>query len=137
MTTLNRDGARGGPRRRGAGMTDVTGFGLLGHLHELALASGVAAEVDAAAVPAIEGVVELLSDPEERAVAGGTRRNRAHAEEFASFADTVPEALRWLVCDAMTSGGLLAAVAPGAATSVPGAVVGRLVEGPAGTITVR
>ena len=84
------------PRRlRGAalaagvhGMTDVTGFGLLGHLHELALASGVAAEVDAAAVPAIDGVVELLSDPEERAVAGGTRRNRAHAEEFASFADT-------------------------------------------------
>src|SRR3979409_2293928 len=73
------------------GMTDVTGFGLLGHLHELALASGVAAEVDAAAVPAIDGVVELLSDPNEGAVAGGTRRNRAHAEEFASFADSVPE----------------------------------------------
>jgi selenide,water dikinase len=118
-------------------MTDVTGFGLLGHLHELALASGVAAEVDAAAVPAIQGVVELLSDPEERAVAGGTRRNRAHAEEFASFADDVPDALRWLVCDAMTSGGLLAAVEPGRAAELPGAVVARLVEGPAGTITVR
>ena len=137
MTTLNRDGAAAALAAGVHGMTDVTGFGLLGHLHELALASGVAAEVDAAAVPAIEGVVELLSDPDERAVAGGTRRNRAHAEDFASFADDVPEALRWLVSDAMTSGGLLAAVDADRAGDLPGAVVARLVEGPAGTITVR
>jgi selenide,water dikinase len=137
MTTLNRDGARAALAAGVHGMTDVTGFGLLGHLHELALASGVAAEVDVAAVPAIDGVVELLSEPSEAAVAGGTRRNRAHAEEFASFADQVPEALRWLVSDAMTSGGLLAAVAPERAGQLPGAVVARLVEGPAGTITVR
>jgi len=137
MTTLNADGARAALAAGVHGMTDVTGFGLLGHLHELALASGVAASVDAAAVPAIDGVVELLSDPQERAVAGGTRRNRAHAEEFASFADGVPEALRWLVCDAMTSGGLLAAVEPDRAGSVPGAVIARLVDGPAGTITVH
>ena len=137
MTTLNRSGSEAALAAGVHGMTDVTGFGLLGHLHELALASGVAASVDAAAVPAIEGVVELLSDPEERAVAGGTRRNRAHAEEFASFAEAVPEALRWLVCDAMTSGGLLAAVDPERAAELPGAVIGRLVDGPAGTITVR
>jgi selenide,water dikinase len=137
MTTLNRSGSEAALAAGVHGMTDVTGFGLLGHLHELALASGMAAEVDAAAVPAIAGVVELLSDPDERAVAGGTRRNRAHAEEFASFGDGVPEALRWLVCDAMTSGGLLAALEPDAASLVPGAVVARLVEGPAGTITVR
>ncbi|MGZ4187300.1 MAG: selenide, water dikinase SelD [Solirubrobacteraceae bacterium] len=137
MTTLNSSGARAALAAGVHGMTDVTGFGLLGHLHELALASGVMAEVDAAAVPAIDGVVELLSDPSEAAVAGGTRRNRAHAEEFAVFADEVPEALRWLVCDAMTSGGLLAAVDPERAGDLPGAVVARLVEGPAGTITVR
>jgi selenide, water dikinase len=137
MTTLNRDGAAAALAAGVHGMTDVTGFGLLGHLHELALASGVAAEVDAAAVPAIEGVVELLADPDERAVAGGTRRNRAHAEDFASFADDVPEALRWLVSDAMTSGGLLAAIDAYRAGDLPGAVVARLVEGPAGTITVR
>jgi selenide,water dikinase len=137
MTTLNAGGARAALAAGVHGMTDVTGFGLLGHLHELAVASGVAASVDAAAVPAIDGVVELLSDLEERAVAGGTRRNRAHAEEFASFADDVPEALRWLVCDAMTSGGLLAAVDPDRAGSVPGAIVARLVDGPAGTITVH
>ena len=129
MTTLNRDGAAAALAAGVHGMTDVTGFGLLGHLHELALASGVAAEVDAAAVPAIEGVVELLSDPEERAVAGGTRRNRAHAEEFASFADDVPEALRWLVSDAMTSGGLLAAVDAERAGELPGAVVGAAGRG--------
>jgi selenide,water dikinase len=137
MTTLNRDGAAAALAAGVHGMTDVTGFGLLGHLHELALASGVAAEVDAAAVPAIEGVVELLADPDERAVAGGTRRNRAHAADFASFADEVPEALRWLLSDAMTSGGLLAAVDADRAGDLPGALVARLVEGPAGTITVR
>jgi selenide,water dikinase len=136
MTTLNRDGARAAREAGVRGMTDVTGFGLLGHLHELALASGVAAEVDAAALPAIEGVLELLADPDGAAVAGGTRRNRAYAEEFAAFADGVPEALRWLACDAMTSGGLLAAVAPEHASELPGAVIGRLVEGVPGAIRV-
>jgi len=114
----------------------VTGFGLLGHLHELALASGLAAEVNAAAVPVIDGVIGLLSDPAGRAVAGGTRRNRDHAEQFTHFADAVNEARRWLVCDAMTSGGLLAAVAQGDTGSVPGALIGRLVPGPPGTINV-
>ncbi len=136
MTTLNRDGAQAARAAAVRGMTDVTGFGLLGHLHELALASGVAAEIDAAAVPAIDGVVELLADPDGRAVAGGTRRNRAHAARFATFADGVAEARRWLVCDAMTSGGLLAAVDPDRAATLPGAVIGRLVEGPAGSISV-
>jgi selenide,water dikinase len=79
-------------------LTDVTGFGLLGHVHELAEASGLAAEIDAAAVPAIDGVLELLAD--ERAVAGGSRRNRADAEAFATFADGVEEPRRRLVCDA-------------------------------------
>src|SRR5438105_2461582 len=53
MTTLNREGAQAARAAGAHGMTDVTGFGLLGHLHELALASGVAAEVEARAVPAI------------------------------------------------------------------------------------
>jgi selenide,water dikinase len=145
MTTLNRDAAAAARAAGVHAMTDVTGFGLLGHLRELAAASGLAAELDAEAVPAIDGVIELLADAEERAIAGGTRRNRAHAEEFADFAPHVPEARRWLVCDAMTSGGLLAAVpAPGAAgvsaggaSAVHGPVVGRLVEGSPGTIRIR
>ncbi|MDQ6744797.1 MAG: selenide, water dikinase SelD, partial [Actinomycetota bacterium] len=108
MTTLNREASLAARRAGVRALTDVTGFGLLGHLHELTAASGLAAEVQAAAVPAIGGVSELLADPGERALAGGTRRNRAQAESFATFAADVPEALRWLVCDAMTSGGLLA-----------------------------
>jgi selenide, water dikinase len=132
MTTLNREASLAARAAGAHALTDVTGFGLLGHLHELALASGLAAEVQADAVPAIDGVLELLADPDGSAVAGGTRRNRAHAEEFTEFGAWVPEALRWLACDAMTSGGLLAAV-PG---SMPGSVIGRLVAGPPGTISV-
>ncbi len=137
MTMLNRDAAAAALAAGVHAMTDVTGFGLLGHLGELVAASELAAELQAEAVPAIESVLRLLSDPEERAIAGGTRRNRAHAEEFTTFADAVPEARRWLVCDAMTSGGLLAAVAPERASELPGAVIGRLTEGPPGTISVR
>jgi selenide,water dikinase len=136
MTTLNRDAALAARRARAHGMTDVTGFGLLGHLHEMALASGLAAEVWAERVPAIDGVLGLLEDAGERAVAGGSRRNRAHAEEFSTFSDSVPPARRWLVCDAMTSGGLLTAVAPERVAEAAGPVIGRLLDG-GGTISVR
>ncbi len=86
MTTLNRDASLAARRAGAHALTDVTGFGLLGHLHELALASGLSARLAAVTVPAIAGVLELLADPDERAVAGGTRRNRAHAEQFTTFA---------------------------------------------------
>ena len=130
MTTLN-DRAAEQARAAGAhALTDVTGFGLLGHLHELASASGLAAEVDAAAVPAI--ALELLED--DRCVAGGSRRNRADAETFTRWGDGVPEVRRRLLTDAMTSGGLLAAVPH--AEGIDGAVIGRLVPGEPGTITV-
>jgi selenide,water dikinase len=132
MTTLN---ARASEQARAAGahaLTDVTGFGLLGHTHELAFASGVAAEIDASAVPAIDGVLELLSD--ERALAGGSKRNRADADTFTTWGD-VDDARKRLVCDAMTSGGLLAAVPD--PSGLDGWPVGRLVAGPAGALTVR
>jgi selenide, water dikinase len=136
MTALNHEAGRKARLAGAHALTDVTGFGLLGHLHELALASGLAAEVRAAAVPALAGVRRLLARADGRAVAGGTRRNRAHAEAFASFAAEVPEADRWLVCDAMTSGGLLAAASQAAAERIPGVRIGRLVDGPPGTILV-
>ena len=134
MTELNA-GAAAAARAAGAhAMTDVTGFGLLGHLHELTLAGGLAAVVEAAAVPVIDGVLELLA--EDRAIAGGSRHNRRYAEEFASFEDAVDEVSRRLVTDAMTSGGLLVAVDPGRAGEIPGALLGHLVEGKPGTIRV-
>jgi selenide, water dikinase len=131
MCELNRDAAQAAREAGARALTDVTGFGLLGHLHEMASASGCAAEVDAAAVPAIAGVLDLLE--REDAVAGGSRRNRAYAETFTTFAAWVPEARRRLLADAMTSGGLLAAV-PGEMAA--GVEVGRLVDGPPGTISV-
>jgi selenide,water dikinase len=136
MATLNRDASAAARAADAHAMTDVTGFGLLGHLHELAAGSGLAAELDAETVPAIRGVLELLADEDENSVAGGTRRNRAHAEAFSSFASWVPAARRWLVCDAMTSGGLLVALDPDRTAEVPGPVIGRLVEGQPGTIAV-
>jgi selenide, water dikinase len=135
MTTLNAEAAQAARAAGAHAVTDVTGFGLLGHGHELARASGLAAEVDARAVPAIDGVLGLLGD--ERALAGGSRRNRAFAETFTAFDEDVPEPLRRLVSDAMTSGGLLVAVPAEQAAAVPGALVGRLVAGTPGTIRVR
>jgi len=134
MTELNAAAAEAARTAGAHAMTDVTGFGLLGHLHELALASGVSAEVDVAAVPSIPGALELLED--DRAVAGGSRNNRRYAEEFASFGDDVDEVRRRLVTDAMTSGGLLVALYPERAHEMPGTVIGRLVEGPPGEIAV-
>jgi selenide,water dikinase len=134
MTTLNRAASAGALAARASAATDVTGFGLLGHLHEMCDASGVAAEVDAAAVPAIEGVLDLLSD--ERALAGGSRRNRADADTFTTWSTAVPDPLRRLCCDAMTSGGLLAAIAPQRAAEIEGWPLGRLLPGPPGTINV-
>jgi selenide, water dikinase len=136
MTTLNRDAAAAARAAGAHALTDVTGFGLLGHLHELALASGVAAEVDAGAVPSIDGVPRLLALG-DRAIAGGTKRNRRYAERFTTWEASVVTTRRWLLCDAMTSGGLLVAVGAGRADDVPGDVVGRLVEGEPGTIVVR
>jgi selenide,water dikinase len=134
MTTLN-DEASVLARSAGAhALTDVTGFGLLGHVHELAAASGFAAEIDAGAIPAIDGVMELLAD--ERAVAGGSRRNREDAAGFTEWDNAVAEPIRRLATDAMTSGGLLAAVPPGSSAAMGGWVVGRLVDGEAGTIRV-
>jgi selenide,water dikinase len=135
MITLN-DVAASQARAAGAhALTDVTGFGLLGHVHELASASGLAAEIDASAVPAIDGVLDLLSD--ERALAGGSRRNRADADSFTTWSESVADPLRRLCCDAMTSGGLLAAVSPDRIAEIDGWPVGRLVDGPSGSITVE
>ena len=131
MTELNRDASEAAVAAGASAMTDVTGFGLLGHLGELCRASGVAAEIDAEAVPAIPGVMELLGS-EEPPIAGGTRRNRDWVEPWVRFDAAVPEERRWLLCDAMTSGGLLVAGDAG-----PGTRIGGLVDGEAGSIAVR
>jgi len=100
--------------------TDVTGFGLLGHLREMVDASGVRAVLDAAALPAFAGLGLDRDDGlvRRRFLSGGTRRNRQDAEAAGvDFGDT-PERIRWLACDAQTSGGLLLAVDPAAVGSL-------------------
>jgi selenide,water dikinase len=115
-------------------MTDVTGFGLLGHLHNLCRESGLAAELDAASVPAIAGVEDLLAD--ESGVSGGSRRNAEWARQFATIDGGVEPWRSRLIVDATTSGGLLAAVDAEAAGLLPGKVIGRLCTGPSGSISV-
>ena len=134
MTTLNREASAAALAADTSAATDVTGFGLLGHLHELTLASGVAAEVDAGTVPAIDGVLDLLRG-DEAPIAGGTRRNRDWVEPHVDWDPAVAEELRWLLCDAMTSGGLLVAARPG--SDAPGTEIGRVTAGEAGRIAVR
>jgi selenide,water dikinase len=126
MTTLNAEAAEAARVCGAHALTDVTGFGLLGHLHEICEASGVGAEIDAAAVPALPGALELAASGE--AEAGGSRRNAEDAGRFTTWSDSVPPARRSLLTDAMTSGGLLAAVAPGA--RMTGTRIGSIVAGP-------
>ncbi len=93
MATLNAGAARA-MRATGGGVhaaTDVTGFGLLGHLHNMLAASGVSAEIDAASVPLFPNAVELT---ERGAVPGGTTRNRDAMAPHVTFADEVPEPIR-------------------------------------------
>jgi selenide,water dikinase len=135
MTELNEAASRWAVENGASAMTDVTGFGLVGHLHELCRASGVAARLEASAVPAIDGALELAAD--ERCIAGGSRRNTAHAGRFVTWSSSVPAERRVLLTDAMTSGGLLIALPPGRSASAPGTPIGSLVEGSPGEIEVR
>jgi selenide,water dikinase len=134
MTTLNRETSERARQAEVRAMTDVTGFGLLGHLHEICVASGVAAELDAAAVPAITGVMEFAEDP--RCQAGGSRRNADHASEFTTWAPSLTSGSKRLLSDAMTSGGLLVAVPEDQRVSAPGVCIGRMCKGDPGAIRV-
>ncbi|WP_372443032.1 selenide, water dikinase SelD [Mycolicibacterium baixiangningiae] len=128
MTTLNAQAAVAALEAGAECATDVTGFGLLGHLYKLARASGVTAVVDAAAVPYITGAREALA---AGYVSGGTRRNLDWVAPHADLsAVTEDEAL--LLADAQTSGGLLIV------GEIPGApVIGELVPRGEHTIVVR
>jgi selenide,water dikinase len=133
MTTLNRDAARQARRAGASAVTDVTGYGLLGHLYELAKASGVSAEIRAADVPALPEAIALL-EGDEPPIAGGSRRNRDWVEPEVEWTDGVPDSRRWLLCDAMTSGGLLVAAPEG--SGAPGTNIGHVDAGTPGTIRV-
>ncbi len=109
MCHLNSVGSVLAEKRLVVAGTDVTGFGLLGHLQNICRASGVGARIDAAAVPAVGGEVFALIDKD--CVPGGTRQNLATASKVTSWGQAT-EAQKILLADAQTSGGLLLCVPP-------------------------
>lgn len=128
MTTLNADAAQAAVDSGAECATDVTGFGLLGHLHKLARASGVTAVIDSAAVPYINGARDALA---QGFVSGGTRRNLEWVAPHVDLS-AVDEDEALLLADAQTSGGLLVA------GEIPGApIIGELVPRGEHTIVVR
>ncbi len=143
MVTLNR-GARDAALAVGArAATDVTGFGLLGHLHNLLSASGQAARLSLARFPHF-GFARGLA--EQGLVPAGTRRNLDYVAPHTRWPEGVSESDQLLACDAQTSGGLLIAVPPERADELvaelesrgtpAAAVIGEVVPGPPGAIAV-
>ncbi len=106
MASLNKSAAEAARRVGIRAATDVTGFGLLGHLSEIVKASGVSATIDSAAVPLIEGVADLA---EQGMIAGGTERNLESVRGMCDFG-TAGETEQFILADAQTSGGLLLCV---------------------------
>lgn len=113
-------------------LTDVTGFGLLGHAWELARASGVSVEIQVEKVPLLPGAWEAA---EAKAIPGGLLANWEWVKPRLSDGEAVPQTLALLLCDPQTSGGLLAAIPQGSVASVlqqlpSAAVIGTVLPGP-------
>lgn len=137
MATLNKAAGDAMIEAGVSAATDVTGFGLLGHLGEMVQASAVGAEIGFEAVPLLPGVAELVA---QGFVPGGTKRNLAHVSGFTEFVD-IDEVGRTLLADAQTSGGLLIAAPAAAAAAIvgrlgdPAAIIGRIRSGTGITVT--
>ncbi len=107
MASLNRAASEAMVQAGARAATDITGYGLLGHLRNLTRASGVGARIAASAVPLLPHALELA----QRGIApGGTRRNQADLAGVVRWDHAIPEPLRTVLCDAQTSGGLLIAL---------------------------
>ena len=143
MTLLNAGASQAALAAGVRAATDVTGFGLLGHLHRMLAASGVAARINATAVPLLPDAAALAA---AGFVSGGTRANIARIRPATSLDPAISEELAVLLFDAQTSGGLLLAAPPGAlpallddllARGLPAARIGDIVAGEAGHVDVH
>lgn len=110
MATLNKGAAEAMMLTGINSCTDITGFGLMGHLQGMARGSNVGAVIDASAVPVLPGVWDLL---EKNVVPGGTFRNMNGVDDSVDWEEGISDQQRLLLCDAQTSGGLLIAVTRG------------------------
>jgi selenide,water dikinase len=144
MTHLNAGAARAAREAGVSAATDVTGFGLLGHLKEMAAASGLAARIEASRVPVLPGVAGFAADG---VVPRGTRRNEGAVASLVTFAGHLDQATRTVLADAQTSGGLLLAVSEERHAvlidalrrngTLEQATIGEFVTGTPGTLDVR
>jgi cysteine desulfurase NifS/selenium donor protein len=134
MAFLNRGAAEAVAEVGANACTDVTGFGLMGHLLEMMAGSGTRASVAAHRVPLLAGVVELAASG---IVPGGTLNNRDHTAPHVEFGADVPEAARILLNDAQTSGGLLVSLPAERADRLLGLLEGRGVARAAAIGTVE
>jgi selenide,water dikinase len=143
MQTLNHAASEIALRFEVHAATDITGFGLLGHVHEMAIGSKVSLVIDSARV---ESLPEVLDYAREGFLPGGLKRNREFVSGCVEFADGISEVTRNLLCDPQTSGGLLIAVTPADAPrlvralgerSIPGQEIGAVVETTRPLILVR
>ena len=108
MTTLNKTAAEVMDGYSVHASTDVTGLGLLGHASEMAKGSGVCLRINSEKVPVLPRTRELA---EAGSVPGGTKNNFAHLEGVVDYPESMDQVDRWILCDAVTSGGLLVSVA--------------------------
>ncbi|WP_205948502.1 selenide, water dikinase SelD [Pueribacillus theae] len=108
MTTLNKTAAETMQSYRVHAATDVTGFGLLGHAFEMAKGSNVGLKIFYDQVPILPRVKDLA---ESGSVPGGTKNNFTHLTDVVTYSDTLDQIDKWILCDAVTSGGLLISVA--------------------------
>jgi len=107
MTTLNQAASEAMIKVGVNACTDVTGFGLLGHLHEMTHASGLGAKIYLSNIPVITGLWDLLAD---WIVPEGTHSNVEYVKEWVEYDDELPEDAEFLLFDPQTSGGLLISV---------------------------
>jgi selenide,water dikinase len=143
MATLNKDACDAMLEVGAHAATDVTGFGLLGHLRNVCAASGVSAVVHSKDVPVLAAAREYVA---EGIAPGGTHANWRFLNDWVNWGPQVTKDQQLLLADAQTSGGLLIALPAVAAPKLVAAlerrgtpcaaIVGEILEGPAGRITV-
>ena len=107
MSTLNYYAANAMKKLRVNACTDITGYGLLGHLSEICKSSKVSAQINFDSIPFIDGVLELA---EKNIIPGGTKRNLEYNSKYVSFLNNRSKTQKYMISDAQTSGGLLISV---------------------------
>jgi selenide,water dikinase len=137
MAVLNRNAAEIMTDFDISACTDVTGFGLLGHLAEMVCGSGLSIQVDSGQVPVIAEALEFAS---MGLIPAGAHKNREFREEMITFGETLPRALQDVLFDPQTSGGLLISVSGNQATALVAALkdagagdaaqIGEIIHGP-------